>query len=871
MRRGTKAKRWLCEIRGVLDLFEARMSTSRGSAAAGNGGAVQSIPAGSRKMVQSLKEIVNCTDAEIYATLKDCNMDPNEAVNRLLSQGTFHEVKSKREKKKEGKDATEPRSRGANNSSSRSGKTGADRYLGRESASLPGKSTYKKENGSTPYASSLSSVPAMLGNSRSSVSAGFSNVASAENEGYLFGAANVTPSGVQPTSGYRSAWVGAPGQVSMADIVKMGRPHNKASNVSHHSIQGHSTNTSHNNSRFPADHSSKDPESGTSSAQQIPINEEWPIMPPATKVPSIPYYAVDSEQHLEASDIPSDGFNRPSEAEEAQEEDDDDIENSVANAVESDSISSRKFPVDDSRGASLYENDLYKDMDSYQHQDPHDFHEVEENDSSVSSVTRNMQQLSVEKDDRGVPSDAYTPSVVIPDHLQVQNTDCSHLSFGSFGSGLGAVYSSGTVKSLPVESNLEDTHSEADIPSVGHMDSRNSDYYVDDSLRNASDGGLFHRSNASAGDYDPSSASQQEELKPENAEGAHGSQYSFPPSNPGYTFDGAQHINATFNQTSSQMQNLAPYSDVMQSYTKALPSTLSPANVQPNRESDLQYSPFPVTQSISSKFGNSVASIGGSAISMSEALKTAGFSLTQPAPQSLSGTNVATGPPLPQHLAVHQFTQPTVPLAPFTNMIGYPFLPQSYTYLPSAFQQTFAGNSSYHQALAAVLPQYKNNVSASSLPQSAAIASGYGAFGNTTTIPGNFPGNPPTAPSGTTLSYDDVLSSQYKDNSHLVSLQQQQQNENSAMWLHGANNRTMSAVPASTYYNYQGQNQQSGGFRQAQQPSQAYGALGYPNFYHSQSGGISLDQQANQRDGSLGGSQGQQQQPKQSQIWQNSY
>ena len=47
------------------------------------------IPASSRKMVQSLKEIVsNFPDHEIYATLKDCNMDPNEAVSRLLSQGS---------------------------------------------------------------------------------------------------------------------------------------------------------------------------------------------------------------------------------------------------------------------------------------------------------------------------------------------------------------------------------------------------------------------------------------------------------------------------------------------------------------------------------------------------------------------------------------------------------------------------------------------------------------------------------------------------------------------------------------------------------------------------------------------------------------
>ncbi|KAK6124146.1 hypothetical protein DH2020_042119 [Rehmannia glutinosa] len=782
------------------------MSTSRGSGGAGNGGGVQPIPAGSRKMVQSLKEIVNCPEAEIYATLKDCNMDPNEAVNRLLSQ---------------------------------------------ESAPLPGKSSYKKENGSTPYASSLYSLPGISGNNRSRGPAGLSDGASAENKGSSLGTADAMPSGILPVSGYQSAWAGAPGQVSMADIVKMGRPQNKASNApnaSHHNVHVPSTNASHHNLRFPEDHASNDPESSV----QQPSNE-WPSIekPAATKAIPVPDYTVDSEQHLEASGVPSDSINQPYEEEEVQEAEDDDPEYSGENDVGSDSISSRKISEDDSRSASLFENDLYKNMGSYQHQ-AHDSREdvaAEEIGASVSSVTRNLQQLSVEKDDRELPSEGYAPSVVIPDHLQVQNADCSHLSFGSFGSSMSAAYSSG-LTSVPVKTNLEEPHGEADISSVGHLDNRysnslhyriwysfcvfffnvlhfilkdskdlsfysccrSSEYYVDDSLRNASDGGLFHRTSASAGSYDPSSASQPEELKPENAEVAHGNQYSFP-SNPGYTFDDAQHLNAAFSQTSSQMQNLAPFSNVM-------------------------------------------------------ALKTAGFSSTQPATQTLSGTSVATGPPLPQHLAVHPYSQPTLPLGPFTNMIGYPFLPQSYTYMPSAFQQTFAGNSTYHQSLAAVLPQYKNNVSASSLPQSAAIPSGYGgAFGNTTTIPGNFQMNPPAAPSGTTLSYDDVLSSQYKDNSHLVSLHQ---NENSGMWLHGLNSRTMSAVPASNYYNYQGQNQQTGGFRQGQQPTQNYGgAMGYhPNFYHSQAGGISLDQQQNPRDGPLGGSQGQ---PKQSQIWQNSY
>lgn len=47
------------------------------------------IPASARKLVQSLKEIVNCPEAEIYATLKECDMDPDATVNRLLTQGLF--------------------------------------------------------------------------------------------------------------------------------------------------------------------------------------------------------------------------------------------------------------------------------------------------------------------------------------------------------------------------------------------------------------------------------------------------------------------------------------------------------------------------------------------------------------------------------------------------------------------------------------------------------------------------------------------------------------------------------------------------------------------------------------------------------------
>lgn len=73
------------------------------------GGASQ-IPAAAKKIVQNLKETLNknCTDSEIYAVLVECNMDPNDAFQRLLSQGLLRflffareNFEGKKERKKE--------------------------------------------------------------------------------------------------------------------------------------------------------------------------------------------------------------------------------------------------------------------------------------------------------------------------------------------------------------------------------------------------------------------------------------------------------------------------------------------------------------------------------------------------------------------------------------------------------------------------------------------------------------------------------------------------------------------------------------------------------------------------------------------------
>ncbi|KAG5051264.1 hypothetical protein JHK87_003462 [Glycine soja] len=146
------------------------MMSGKGGGSHNNGGGKAlsvTIPASSWKMVQSLKEIVsNFPDHEIYATLKDCNMNLNKAI----------------------KDPTDSRSPGSgtNNTSSRGGgRAGTDHYGGHGDANqfdssgmwimgvelincsglfgLQGKPAYKKENGAATFGGSISSTPSVLG------------------------------------------------------------------------------------------------------------------------------------------------------------------------------------------------------------------------------------------------------------------------------------------------------------------------------------------------------------------------------------------------------------------------------------------------------------------------------------------------------------------------------------------------------------------------------------------------------------------------------------------------------------------------------------------------------------------------------------
>lgn len=84
--------------RGIEGFEKKKMSSGV------KGGASRvSIPSGVKKTIENIKEITgqNHSEDEIYAMLKECSMDPNETTQKLLLLDTFHEVKRKRDRKKE--------------------------------------------------------------------------------------------------------------------------------------------------------------------------------------------------------------------------------------------------------------------------------------------------------------------------------------------------------------------------------------------------------------------------------------------------------------------------------------------------------------------------------------------------------------------------------------------------------------------------------------------------------------------------------------------------------------------------------------------------------------------------------------------------
>ncbi|KAI0523190.1 hypothetical protein KFK09_005582 [Dendrobium nobile] len=799
--------------------------------------ATAGIPAGARKMVQSLKEIVNLPEQEIYGTLKECGMDPSEAVQRLLSQDSFHEVKSKRDKKKEMKELPDSRSRTTNTTSGRGIRGMSDRVPRSSSIQSSSNGYYegsrakavqKKEDGAGSVSSSSNMGSSSSVSRKSTI---ISENASSENLWQGIGSADGSSLHSQPSSGYHHTWAGMPGHFSMADIVKMGRPQGKlsasatvAGNSSHFSHNHITSDTSDKYSVNPVRPSELDQRVHFSLGPHQPV-EDIDIDPGTTRnehVSDDGWSSVNQPNSGTASEIletsgAAISYSDPSkvelvvdEAQLHQTSNEDEIPeldgcSNSESLPESESISDGEIQVNSSEDKSKLDDGSLQNISAYLSQRHLFEQQVDDVNVEISSAAANLQNLRLQKDGLTAPSLEDNPAVIIPRHLQVTNADCSHLSFGSFGSGIGTSFS-GSLQPKPLHDNSEIANVADDAPSLTHSEARNSSYYENDELKSQINEDA--RAGMNTVNYDMPSASEPELIRDDAVNTTHELQYNFP-SLSGYgTSTSAQHSATAFShpQTNLQMQNFASLSTLMQK-----PSVFS---------------------------------------------------------------NLPAGHAIPQHLHINPYSQATLPLGPFPNVISYPFLPQSYTYLPSAaFPQAYTSNAPFHQSTSAVhnaglkytLPQYKSSLPVTSLPQPASVASAYGNYNGSANVPGNFVLNPSSTSTSTALGFDEALSSQ-KEGAHYLHLQQ---NESSPMWIHNGNSRTISPLPPNTFYGFQGQNQLNN-FRQAQQ-SAHYGPMGYLNLYQNhQLGGQAQEHQQNPGEVNLNSSQGNSSQPSH-QIWQHGY
>ncbi|CAL9175014.1 unnamed protein product [Musa hybrid cultivar] len=876
-------------------------------------GAAAPIPTGSRKLVQSLREIVHCPEPEIYAMLRECNMDPNEAVHRLLAQDTFHEVKSKREKKKEIREPPESRSRTVNNSSGHGTRVGTDRGARSTSSqssstdygTFKGKPNHKKENGTNALPNSLLLESATVSSSSTqrptipSKSVPQGNVIQSTN---ITGGLSMP---MQSSSVFQNSWLGRPGHVSMADIVKMGRPQSQpssmpvmASEKSYMAQNADMLKMSHHKAKqSPATVLPSDLDEKLESRQesthvleishnvqiaegQHNVDDGWSLIDgqPMESVSTTPEMSGVSTGYansleLASSSLVDDGTHLHVDP---HLEEIHNLEESLNVTImpaesRSTSVSDRQIQVDTSKGASHINEGLLKSTNSYSSQRLDlDHHEgslaVEDVILEISSDAADFSQLSLHETSTKPIEDS--PAVIIPNHLRVTNADCAYLSFGSFGSGAFA----GSFPSKPLESNLEVTPVIDDASRIANSDARN-ESDSNRRLKPMLTDNVASRSHAGPENLDEPSTSQPEMVRNDPLDTTYGLQYNSP-SGSSYAISSCTQPNATtytYPQGNTQMQSLSHLSSLMQQ-PNTLQNSILAASIPHLRDFDLPLSPLLTTQSMPTRYSTTESSISGSKISMPEALKPGVFSDAQSTPQSLPSTTMLTSLVFPQNLPVHHYSQPALPLGHFANIISYPFLPHSYAYLPSV-HQAFTANSPFHQSTAAVpsagmkysQPQYRSSLSVASLPQASAIGSAYGGFGSSANVPAGYTLNHTTASTNMMIGLDEALSLQHREASHHIPLQQ---SENPAMWIHGAGSRTMSALPTSTFYNYPGQNQHSG-FRQTQQSSHL-GALGYPNLHHDAQAGPSQEHQQNLSDGNMSDSQTVQSQPA-NQIWQHGY
>ncbi|CAK8565468.1 unnamed protein product [Lathyrus sativus] len=346
-------------------------------------------------VVATVKEIVNCTEQEIYDVLKDCDMDPNLAVEKLLAQDTFREVRSKREKRKEMKEAVDSRTRGNSTGLSRGGKIG----IGNDPGVVQNGFHHMayKENGKAVDKQDVGSVCASVTSSTTHVAGKSTKVDSlyTDNGRQSLGTGVSMSDTAQVSPAPLPRLVGASkGHLSMADIVRMGTTSQDAVSHDHCNSIGVSSLSGNSESSLslPCQNSS----------EQQSFHDEWPVIEQPISGNA---QTLNMNHELDAAQVSREEIAR---------------DNAISEKIESASISD--YTELGPHSNSNLKNTLTSDFSgSYEHRE------------GVSSVTLDLQRLNMKEANLEVPSS--DDIVVLPNHLQALAAECSHLSFGTYKGG----------------------------------------------------------------------------------------------------------------------------------------------------------------------------------------------------------------------------------------------------------------------------------------------------------------------------------------------------------------------------------------------------------------------------------------------------
>ncbi|XP_021689533.1 uncharacterized protein LOC110671390 isoform X2 [Hevea brasiliensis] len=844
-----------------------------GSETEGSNANGSQIPPGMKKMVHTLREIVNnnCSDYEIYSVLCDCDMDPNDAVQRLLSQDVFHEVKSKRERRKEMKETQESKARGSNNGH-RGVKVGAEYTVGHASSQISyndlDKASYMREN---PYiASSITSSSPLTYRVRTmNEHPSFHSYDNGRNSRKTVGTGGAISSSEQSSRGSQAALVRGPsGHVSMADIIKMGWsdvPGSYSAAETSYAFQDTDARGSlhcclkalHNSSPSPAPleihqdlqcphpaNVSKTLHQSGTILNQHDFDDELPVIEQQASVSrsSILNSSTTSSIGMlpNQSHLLDDGIKLSKNCQPEVQVSDRNVSCKIpaVNCVKFDSPSSGQEKINSVGGASLCNDGSLRQLGRESCSHLYFANGSAHLNDEVSSTAASLQQLSLEKEAKLVLTSEDDCAVVFPNDMRTLGADCSHLSFGTYNTGVHAA-SSGPLASNPSKSNMKEASSVID---------RNSGYFGE------------------------SLCSEQLELMRQNNHKVNnGHDYTSPESVPDSCFKNIQGPSSPWSVViNPHARNLPPLHRELQASSTPVPVDLLASAVQSVRDSDWAYSSFPGTLSLTSKFIDIVSSAVSPTVPMAE-ICSGSFSIPKSHSSTLPGVAFGAGHVLPQHLMAHP--QSTLSLEELISLSGYSAVPQTYPCTPTALQRAYQDSSAnisvLHDPLAGMkyhLQQLEGVSPRSSLPLSSANISGYGGLGNPTNLCGRFLndlsttpnvglGNPTnfsvnflndlsTTTNGSAAGCNDFLHAQYEEGNNFTMPQKD-----------GPGSRTLSTVPDNGYYNSRGQGQLFSTYQQGQQLSQNYGALGCTNVDHYRQR-ISRDEQQKLGDLAFRSSQG---------------